>query len=66
VPASPFPLTLKERDPRLEELQTGLWVTAETALLRSKKKHAPGRYFFGAFPIPLRLLKIHLHTLVRL
>jgi hypothetical protein len=41
-------------------------VTAETALLRPKKKHAPGRYFFGAFPVPLRLLKMHLHILVRL
>jgi hypothetical protein len=66
APASPFPLTLEERDSRLEELQTGLRVTAESALLRSKKKHAPGWYFFGAFPVPLRLLKMHLHTLVRL
>jgi hypothetical protein len=53
VPASPFPFTLEERDSRLEELQTGLQVTAETALLRPKKKHALGRYFFGApFPVP--------------
>jgi hypothetical protein len=40
APASPFPLTLEERDSRLEELQTGLRVTAETALLQPKKKHA--------------------------
>jgi hypothetical protein len=66
APASPFPLTLEERDSRLEELQTRLRATAETALLRPKKKHAPIWYFFGAFPAPLRLLKMHLHTLVRL
>jgi hypothetical protein len=34
--------------------------------LKEKKKASPGRYFFGSFPAPLRLLKIHLHMLVRL
>jgi hypothetical protein len=39
---------------------------AESILLKPKKKLSPWRYFFGAFPVPLRLLKIHLHCLIRL
>jgi hypothetical protein len=40
-------------------------VAVET-LFKKKKKPSPGRYFFGSFPAPLCLLKIHLHSLVRL
>jgi hypothetical protein len=63
-PAPPSPLSLANRNARLEELQTGVRVVAEETLFKKKKK--PSRYFFGSFPAPLRLLKIHLYSLVRL
>jgi hypothetical protein len=64
-PAPPSPLSLADCNARLEELQTWVRVVAEETLLK-KKKPSPGRYFFGSFPVPLRLLKVHLHSLVQL
>jgi hypothetical protein len=67
-PAPPSPFSLADCNARLEELQTGVRVVVEATLLKknNKNKLSPGRYFFGSFPAPLRLLKIHLHSLVQL
>jgi hypothetical protein len=65
-PPPVFPLSWKDRNSRLKALQEGLLKVAEETLLKKKKKPSPGRFFFGDFPIPLQLLKIHLYTLVRL
>jgi hypothetical protein len=60
------PLLWEDRNSRLEALQEELLKVAEETLLKKKKKPSPGRFFFEDFPVPLQLLKIHLHTLVRL
>jgi hypothetical protein len=49
-------LSIEERNSRLETLQEGGRTVAESILLKPKKKLSPGRYFFEAFPPPLRLL----------
>jgi hypothetical protein len=41
-------------------------VVEETLLKKKKKRPSPGHYFFCSFPAPLRLLKVHLHSLVQL
>ena len=51
---------------RLEEMQSALRQIAVELLTTKKKSPSPGRYFFGAFPAPLRLVKVHLHSLVRI
>lgn len=58
--------TLNDRDDRLVELQVALQEIAIETLLQKKVKPSPGRYFYGDFPPALQLLKIHLHSLVRL
>ena len=61
------PQSLVSRNLRLEELQSALRETAEEHFSKGpKKRSSPGRYFFGEFPVPLQLLKIHLHTLILL
>jgi hypothetical protein len=60
------PLSWEDRNSRLEALQEGLLKVVEETLLKKKKKPSPGRFFYGDFPVPLQLLKIHLHTLVGL
>jgi hypothetical protein len=46
---------------RLEVIQEGVRSVAEEDLLKPRKKVSKGLYFFGAYPIPLQMLKIHLH-----
>jgi hypothetical protein len=58
-------IVLSERDGRLTDLQAAMVQTAEETLLSASKKASPGRYFFGPFPVPLQMLKIHMHALVK-
>jgi hypothetical protein len=53
IPNYDTPSYLEEKNTRLEAL-------------KPKKKVSKGIYFFGAYPIPLQMLKTHLHCLVRL
>jgi hypothetical protein len=57
---------LEWRNGRLEQLQEAMVQSAEDTLLSRTKRASPGRYFFGPFPVPLQLLKIHMHALVKL
>jgi hypothetical protein len=66
IPDYYTPSSLKEKNTCLEAIQEGICSVAEKKLLKPKKKVSKGIYFFGAYPIPLQMLKTHLHCLVRL
>jgi hypothetical protein len=65
LPDHDSPCSLEEKNTRLEVIQEGIRSVAEKELLKPKKKVSKGIYFFGAYPIPLQMLKTHLHCLVR-
>ena len=57
---------LAERNDRLISLQASLQDAILETLSKGKRRRpSPGRYFFGDFPAPLRLVKTHLHALIR-
>jgi hypothetical protein len=66
IPDHDTPSSLEKKNTRLEVIQKGIRSVTEKELLKPKKKVSKGIYFFGAYPIPLQMLKTHLHCLVRL